>query len=57
LSEIEKQLSDSDIYLSERKSELTDLLKQQAKLKTDIEDNEMEWLALAEEIEEMMSVS
>jgi ATP-binding cassette subfamily F protein 3 len=57
LSLVEKQLSDSDIYLSERKSELTDLLKQQAKLKTDIEDNEMEWLALAEEIEEMMSVS
>ncbi len=57
LSEIEKQLSDSDIYLSERKSELTDLLKQQAKLKTDIEDNEMEWLTLSEEIEEMMSIS
>jgi ATP-binding cassette subfamily F protein 3 len=57
LGEIEKQLSDSDIYLSERKSELTDLLKQQAKLKTDIEDNEMEWLTLSEEIEEMMSIS
>jgi ATP-binding cassette subfamily F protein 3 len=52
---VEKQLSDSDIYLSERKIELTDLLKQQAKLKTDIENNEMEWLVLSEEIEEMMS--
>jgi ATP-binding cassette subfamily F protein 3 len=57
LSLVEKQLSDSDIYLSERKIELTDLLKQQAKLKTDIENNEMEWLVLSEEIEEMMSIN
>ncbi len=56
LCEIEKQLSDSDMYLAERKSELTDLLKQQAKLKINIEDNEMEWLTLSEEIEEMMSI-
>ncbi len=52
---IEQQLSDSDIYLSERKSVLTDLLKQQAKLKSDIEEHEMQWLELAEQIEEMMT--
>jgi ATP-binding cassette subfamily F protein 3 len=33
------------------------LLKSQAKLKSDIEENEMDWLELAEQIEEMMSVT
>ncbi|KGJ89761.1 ATP-binding cassette domain-containing protein [Colwellia psychrerythraea] len=57
LTKVEALLSDSDIYQAERKSELTDLLKKQAKLKGDIEENEMDWLELAEQIEEMMSVS
>jgi len=57
LTKVEALLSDSDIYQAERKTELTTLLKTQAKLKGDIEDNEMEWLELAERIEEMMSVT
>ncbi|WP_019029542.1 ATP-binding cassette domain-containing protein [Colwellia piezophila] len=56
LTKIEALLSDSDIYQADRKVELTDLLKKQARLKNDIEENEMEWLELAEQIEEMMSV-
>jgi ATP-binding cassette subfamily F protein 3 len=47
----------SDIYQAERKVELTDLLKKQAKLKDDIEENEMLWLEVAEKIEAMMSVT
>ena len=57
LNKVEALLSDSDIYQAERKAELTDLLKKQANLKNDIEENEMLWLELAEQIEEMMSVN
>lgn len=57
LTKIEALLSDSDIYQAERKTELTDLLKKQANLKSDLEENEMLWLELAEQIEEMMSVT
>jgi len=57
MSAIETLLSDTDLYQAERKTELTDLLKKQAELKSNIEENEMVWLELAEEIEEMMSVS
>jgi len=57
LTKVEALLSDSDIYQAERKTELTDLLKKQAKLASEIEENEMLWLELAEQIEEMMSTS
>lgn len=57
LAEVEEILSDSDIYQSENKSRLNELLKKQAKLKQDIEENEMEWLDLEEQIEEIMSQS
>lgn len=57
LTKLEALLSNSDLYQAERKAELTDLIKQQAKLKGDIEENEMLWLELAEQIEEMMSVA
>ena len=57
LTKVEALLSDSDIYQAENKTELTDLLKKQAKLASDIEENEMLWLELAEQIEEMMSTS
>lgn len=55
LVEIEEQLSNNDIYQSEHKGKLTDLLKQQAKLKSDIEDHELTWFELSEEIEEIMA--
>ena len=56
LTKVEALLSDSEVYQADRKVELTDLLKTQGRLKSDIEDNEMEWLDLAEQIEEMMSL-
>ena len=57
LTKVEALLSDSDIYQAEHKAELTDLLKKQANLKSDIEENEIHWLEIAEQIEEMMSVT
>ncbi|MBU2869148.1 ATP-binding cassette domain-containing protein [Colwellia sp. E2M01] len=56
MTAIETLLSDTDLYQAERKTELTDLLKKQADLKNNLEENEMVWLELAEEIEEIMSV-
>lgn len=55
LAQVEALLSDNDIYQSERKSELTTQLKSQANLKDKIEDNEMLWLELAEQIEDIMA--
>ena len=55
LARIELILGDSDIYQNERKSELTTQLKLQATLKEQIEENEMLWLEVAEQIEEIMS--
>jgi len=55
LAKIEALLSDSELYQADRKAELTDLLKKQASLKGDIEENEMDWLELAEQIEEIMT--
>lgn len=55
LTQVETLLSDSDIYQAERKNELTTQLKLQAKLKNNIEEQEMRWLELAEQIEEMMA--
>lgn len=56
LAKVEEILSDSDIYQSEHKAELTKQLKRQAELKENIEENEMLWLELAEEIEQIMTV-
>jgi ATP-binding cassette subfamily F protein 3 len=55
LTTVEAQLADSDIYQTEHKVKLTDLLKRQASLKQDLETNEMQWLDLEEQIEEIMS--
>jgi type III secretory pathway lipoprotein EscJ len=44
------------MYQAERKGELTELLKSQGCLKSDIEEKEMLWFELSEEIEEIMSV-
>ena len=55
LSEVEAALSESEIYQSEHKAKLTKLIKQQAQLKGDIEENEMHWLEFEEQIEEIMS--
>ena len=55
LSQVESALADSEIYQSEHKNKLTDLIKQQAQLKQEIEENEMHWLEFEEQIEEIMS--
>lgn len=57
LASIEALLSESDIYQSERKSELTEHLKTQGSLKDTLEENELLWLELAEQIEEIMASS
>ncbi|WDD98871.1 ATP-binding cassette domain-containing protein [Thalassomonas actiniarum] len=55
LQEVETELADSEIYQSEHKKRLTELLKQQASLVQDIEAAEMEWMEVEEQIEEIMS--
>ena len=55
LAQVEVLLSDSDIYQAQRKAELSTQLKLQASLKENIEENEMLWLELAEQIEDIMS--
>jgi ATP-binding cassette subfamily F protein 3 len=55
LAEVEEILGDSDIYQAENKSRLAELMKEQGKLKQSIEENEMLWLDLEEQIEEIMS--
>ena len=55
LLRVESLLSDSDIYQTERKSELTTHLKLQAELKNNIEEHELLWLELAEKIEAILA--
>ncbi len=55
LAEVEEVLGDSEIYQAEHKVKLTELLKTQAQLKNDIEETEMHWLDLEEQIEEVMT--
>lgn len=57
LNSVEQILADSDIYQSEHKKRLAELLKQQAQLKQEIDENEGHWLELEEQIEEIMSQS
>ena len=57
LSQVEAELADSEIYQSEHKKKLTDLIKQQAQLKQDIEESEMNWLEFEEQIEAIMSAN
>ena len=51
LDEIEAQLNDTALYQDENKAKLTTLLKQQGDLKGALEEQEMQWLDLQEEIE------
>ncbi len=53
LTEVEATLSESLIYQAEHKKRLTELLKQQASLKSNIGDAEMHWLEIEEQIEDM----
>ncbi|MGB0835353.1 MAG: ABC transporter ATP-binding protein [Psychrobium sp.] len=51
LSELENQLSDTDLYLAENKAKLAPLLQRQGELRSSIDDLEMEWFELQEQIE------
>lgn len=55
LDEVEGILADPDIYQAEHKARLNELIKKQAHLKSEIEENEMQWLDLEEQIEAVMS--
>lgn len=51
LATVEEQLSDAGLYDASRKAELTQCLQTQSKTKAALEDAEMEWLAVQEELE------
>ncbi|MEL7401690.1 MAG: ATP-binding cassette domain-containing protein [Pseudomonadota bacterium] len=51
LDDIEQQLADPDLYLDQHKQQLQDLLQQQATLKTGLENDEEQWLAVTDEYE------
>lgn len=53
LSDIETALSDSAIYDTSRKNELSDCLSRQGVAKSALEEVEMEWMELQETLEEM----
>ena len=53
LSDIEQTMSDTDLYTDGRKSELNDLLQKQAELKSSLEDAEVEWFEIEEQIEQL----
>ncbi|MCP9269278.1 ABC transporter ATP-binding protein [Xenorhabdus sp. XENO-1] len=49
----EEKLSDNTIYENDRKTELTECLQQQIQTKSKLEDAEMEWLDIQEQLEQM----
>ena len=51
ISKITHQLSDSDIYSNENKTQLQELLLKKSELEKHHEDNELEWLDVCEKIE------
>jgi len=57
LASVEVLLSDTEIYQSDRKNELTEHLKRQGSLKDTLEENEILWLELAEQIEDIMAAT
>ncbi|MCS3432884.1 ABC transporter ATP-binding protein [Klebsiella sp. BIGb0407] len=54
LNEAEEKLADSDIYSQSRKDEMNACLKQQAKAKSSLEECEMDWLDIQEQLEQML---
>ncbi|MDN4502966.1 ATP-binding cassette domain-containing protein [Alteromonadaceae bacterium BrNp21-10] len=53
LDDLAPRLSDADLYNAENKSKLTNLLKIQAQAKSTLEESEMLWLELQEELEQL----
>jgi len=54
LTEAEEKLADSDIYSQSRKDEMNACLKLQAKAKSSLEECEMDWLDIQEQLEQML---
>ncbi|MDB2373811.1 ABC transporter ATP-binding protein [Psychrosphaera haliotis] len=55
LGEIEDAMGDTELYTESRKSDLNQLLSEQATLKSELEDIEMEWFEYEEQMEVMRS--
>ncbi|MFZ7230438.1 ABC transporter ATP-binding protein [Avibacterium avium] len=55
LAEIEQQLANGDLYQAEMKENLTALLKDQAEYKKQLDEVEMGWFAVQEEIERVIA--
>ncbi|OOS02424.1 ABC transporter ATP-binding protein [Canicola haemoglobinophilus] len=55
LQDIEMQLSDTALYQAENKAKLTALLNEQVQLKKDLEEVEMSWFTLQEELENLIN--
>jgi ATP-binding cassette subfamily F protein 3 len=53
LADVEKQLSDSDLYDISRKADLNDCLQRQTKAKNALEESEMHWLEAHEQLEQL----
>nr|WP_086940685.1 ABC transporter ATP-binding protein [Thaumasiovibrio occultus] len=51
LEECESQLADSDVYSAENKAKLTQLLQNQADIKRELEDTEMQWMDITEQLD------
>ena len=56
LASIENQLADAELYNAENKEKLTALLAQQVDVKKALDDVEMEWMTVQEELEAMLQV-
>ncbi|PHM38912.1 ABC transporter ATP-binding protein [Xenorhabdus mauleonii] len=53
LATLEEKLSDNNLYENERKTELTECLQQQTETKSKLEDVEIEWMDIQEQLEQM----
>ena len=51
LKDVETKLADTGLYEAEKKDELTDLIHQQAEIKSELAVLEENWLMLSEELE------
>ena len=51
LATIEENMGDATLYDASRKDELNTLIQQQGKLKGELDDIEMEWMELTEQLE------
>lgn len=57
LAAVHAKLSANDIYTAARKDELNDLLRQQADYQSQLEEAEMDWLDVTEQLEQLQRTS